>query len=65
MLLGHITNREKLAIANAQLQLVDAFRCNDKSFVETNKCHCVLTMYFSHWNKLYDVKCCHMTYRAL
>ena len=28
MLLGHITNEEKLAIANAQLQLVDAFRCN-------------------------------------
>ena len=41
MVLGHITNKEKLM--NAQLQLVDAFRCNNKNFVETNKCHCVLT----------------------
>jgi hypothetical protein len=29
MLLGHITNWEKLVYA--QLQLVDAFRCNNKS----------------------------------
>ena len=63
MLLGHITNKEKLM--NAQLQLVDAFRCNNKSFVETNKCHCVLTMYFSHWNKLYNITCCYTTCRAL
>ena len=33
MLLGHITNKEKLAIANAQLQLVDAFRCNGELMI--------------------------------